>query len=419
MTESISAKKESLLIKAQYYSLLLLILFLPLSKKITPPLILIWTVCYLLSGDIKNKISSILKSTIGVLMIIFYLLHLAGMIYTSNMQTGWFDLEVKFSILLLPLLVFGMQELISKYLDKALLCFVIGNFVVLLICFSYASYRVIFEQYFRFAIYTEFSLFLHPSYAAMYALFSICVIVYFFLSKKLDISCGRISSRILKLSAWFMLLFFLSGIYFYSSRAGLIALAVIAVVTVIFVSRSLNSKRVKILLPLVCVVIIAGIFKYNSRFQELISFFQSKESISYQTKSNAEIRYIMIAETFGLIKENILIGVGTGDTKSVLMDRYKKKHFDAGVEENLNVHNQFLESQLGLGIFGGLLLLIIVSVPLVSGIRNKNFLHIAFALIIIVNFMFESMLNVQAGVVFCSLFYSMLACSKAGTENYA
>ena len=37
-------------------------------------------------------------------------------------------MEVKFSLLLLPLLVFGSRELVRKYLDRALVFFVLGNF---------------------------------------------------------------------------------------------------------------------------------------------------------------------------------------------------------------------------------------------------------------------------------------------------
>lgn len=72
-----------------------------------------------------------------------------------------------------------------------------------------------------------------------------------------------------------------------------------------------------------------------------------------------------------------------------------------------NFHNQYIQVFAELGIFGLLILLIILAANLRNGIKNKDFVHITFAILMISLFLTESFLWRQRGVVFFTIMYCL------------
>ena len=79
------------------------------------------------------------------------------------------------------------------------------------------------------------------------------------------------------------------------------------------------------------------------------------------------------------------------------VEGYQKKNF----------HNQYIQVFAELGVIGFLLLLLILGLNLKNALKNKDFLHIAFAILMISLFFTESFLWRQRGVVFFTLFYCL------------
>ena len=99
------------------------------------------------------------------------------------------------------------------------------------------------------------------------------------------------------------------------------------------------------------------------------------------------------------------------------MTEYKKENITAAYKQKLNAHNQYLQTALSIGFFGLIVLLISLFLPFVDSFKNGNFLLIIFLLIISFNFLFESMLERQSGVVFYAFFNSFLFFSKKDYEG--
>ncbi len=72
-----------------------------------------------------------------------------------------------------------------------------------------------------------------------------------------------------------------------------------------------------------------------------------------------------------------------------------------------NFHNQYVQNFAELGVFGFLILMIMLIINLRNGINNKNFLHIAFAILMISLFLTETFLWRQRGVVFFTTMYCL------------
>ena len=82
-----------------------------------------------------------------------------------------------------------------------------------------------------------------------------------------------------------------------------------------------------------------------------------------------------------------------------------------------NFHNQYIQVFAELGIFGLLILLIILFTNIRNGIKYKDFVHITFGILMISLFLTESFLWRQRGVVFFTLMYCLFN-AGIGPESF-
>ncbi|MEE1897302.1 O-antigen ligase family protein [Flavobacterium rakeshii] len=73
----------------------------------------------------------------------------------------------------------------------------------------------------------------------------------------------------------------------------------------------------------------------------------------------------------------------------------------------LNFHNQYIEIFADLGLIGFLVLMVMLGINLKNGLSNKDFVHIAFAFLMIALFLTESFLWRQRGVIFFTVLYCL------------
>ncbi len=107
-------------------------------------------------------------------------------------------------------------------------------------------------------------------------------------------------------------------------------------------------------------------------------------------------------------KEKPLFGYGIGDAKIKLIDVHKNRDIKIAFKERYNCHNQFLETATQTGVVGLIVLLLVFAIPFYQAIKKKQELLFLFLSICFINFLFESMLQRIAGVVFFAFWYSFL-----------
>ena len=76
--------------------------------------------------NVKTRFTDFLHNKVAVLMVSVYIMHLLGLIYTSDFQSAFHDLRIKLPLLIIPLVVSSMKPLNSKQFD-AVLWFFIGS----------------------------------------------------------------------------------------------------------------------------------------------------------------------------------------------------------------------------------------------------------------------------------------------------
>ena len=81
------------------------------------------------AGGIKHKLSQFIHNKAAVLLVAFYLMHVVGLLWTSDFQYALKDLRVKLPILVMPFVLSSMEPLDCKRFDFVMLVYVLSVFV--------------------------------------------------------------------------------------------------------------------------------------------------------------------------------------------------------------------------------------------------------------------------------------------------
>ena len=144
--------------------------------------------------------------------------------------------------------------------------------------------------------------------------------------------------------------------------------------------------------------------RLRSSFQFLSS---SENNIDKSTTESNAVRVLVWQQAIQLIKEKPILGYTPGDVNDKLYASYKENELTGALENKLNAHNQFLQTSLGIGVIGLLILLSLILFPIINGIKTKNVLIIFFSFLLFLNFIVESMLQTSAGTLFFTFFIGL------------
>jgi O-antigen ligase len=109
-----------------------------------------------------------------------------------------------------------------------------------------------------------------------------------------------------------------------------------------------------------------------------------------------------------LVEENIFFtGFGLDASQNKIKEKVKEHNLYPNYGK-FNFHNEYVQIFSELGIFGFLTVVMMLFTTIRKGIATKDFVHIAFAVTMIVLFLTESFLSRQRGIIFFIIFYCML-----------
>ena len=141
---------------------------------------------------------------------------------------------------------------------------------------------------------------------------------------------------------------------------------------------------------------------YNDKFNQT-DYFSGSSFRVYQTRL-----------FFEFLKEEHIFWTGFGLNASYDKLEEKGIHYNVFQGNNevegyqkKNFHNQYIQAFAELGLIGFLFVIIILGINLKNALKSKDFVHIAFAILMISLFLTESFLWRQRGVVFFTLFYCL------------
>jgi O-antigen ligase len=409
---------------------------------------------WLIGNDFKHKFTKLKQNNFALASIVLYFLYSISFFWSDNNELAVTDIILKSPLLILPLILLSQKSLSVKQLNLVFLSFALSSI--------FLNLYSLFESYLGYLdtnninkfYYSNLTRNMHTSAQSMFTCFSIVLFTYLFIKERFISNWITYSTVVIQMIFVFLL----------SSRMQILIMIVIVPVYLI----SYYYKRNKIFLGLLYTLIIFG-FSYliistpsilNSRYNKTVS---QINSIGVDN-GNSDPRKFIWSQGLEVIKNHWLVGTGVGDINDVLVSRYSKLILDNPTADDLvdstiveiqkdnkivsflkqssinsnntyenevsdyakntlerrnnqfkqarkreyNLHNQYLQTFAEIGVFGFLLLGFLLVYPFILSIKNKDYLAISFLFILGASFLTESILERQAGVAFCALFYALL-----------
>jgi O-antigen ligase len=363
-------------------------------------------------------VKPVFKKRHVLLMSSFFLVNVAGLLWTTHLDEGAHDLERKLTLLIFPLTLIPFFPTLDQRVFRKLKLVLVASIVLTAIGLLIRATNLYYIEYFDniHGVYREFHYYhgyffsnilsplVHPSYQALYS----CVALIFLFEYRRSLNFILFA---------FTYLFIAIFIFLLASKAGMLSFGLIALVHAIAFFRAASNKKTVLLffgLLLISAVIIIGTNgEIRNRFLTVENYLKTGKPAdpTESTYSRA-----MAWKAAGLIiSEHPLAGVGTGDVQEHLNQKYGVLDFPYGIERNLNCHNQYLESYTAVGLLGIVTLLILIFYPLISGrtssrntFTRPSLTLVLFIAVIVLNFAVESMLETQAGILFFAFFQTIL-----------
>jgi O-antigen ligase len=400
------ALKESVHKTVYYYLFLLLAFLLPVFERAVPLIIILIVINWLVEGRFKLKFNRMYtrKSSEILLFGLLFLIYVISLLYTDNLRQGFFELEVTLSVLVFPVIFASIDRQIfdMERVNNIFLAFSAGCLFASLMMLGNAAFKYLNSDDLNAFVYYNLASGKHSSYISMYFSLNIAIITNYLLGRWEFLSF-KISSALVILLVYFSVLVLLL-----SSKAGILALIIVFFVFIIYSFQHRQHLVPGIILSILAAAFIFSAFylflptmaRFGEAFGSLSNFRNIKPD---NTESTAERILIWdCAVKAGL--EEPLTGYGIGDVKEELGMMYQKNQVEHARRLNLNAHNQYLQTFLATGLAGMITLILSLMLPFIKALSKRNLLYAVFLLLIGLNFLFESMLCRQAGVVFYAFF---------------
>ena len=394
--------------KIQFALLIALVFTMPFSTgeiKLNSYFIILLTVntilcAIFLKGEAGRSFHPIL-----ILFAFVFVAHLTGLFKADNMHGATFELQKKLGILLFPFVLFFSPRFTAKENGKVMLSFVLSCLLTGIVCIATATFRFITTLEPEVFFYHRFSEIagIHATYLSMYCCFSIAILLYGYFEKINSFTARQ------KAAYYFSVFILALSVLFLSGRMQILVLVVGAAAYLVFSYYKKIGMVRSLLLAILAGGGILGLALLSPTIRD-----RFKEGLNYdigERWGEQQVRALIWSSAIELIKEHPLTGVGTGDVQDELQKYYlDHEYVSLTYLENTryNAHNQYLETAVGLGMPGLLILLAGFFASLVYARRNNKILYFIFVLLFMLSCMTESMLERQNGIVFYAFFNAFL-----------
>lgn len=462
---------------------------------------------WILEGNFKTKWQRLKSSKVFWILLLVFLIHVIGVIYSHNLKDALQDLQIKVPLLLLPVVFFSTKPPSLKELHFIIYSFLVGCVVNTIWCFMY-SFMLHQTDTIR-----NVSRFMSHIRFGMYLNMAICCCVYFCIKLK------DILQKITFLMLGFYFVFTLYALGLASGFFNLIVLAFIFGLIFIF-KQQLKFKLIAFVILTASAFLLLNYVKgiYNSqytlnksesskkltqnsidelsqmengnfvfmnvknnelqqqwqkhfyadsfnfapqfhninRYYVLLRYLTSKgltkDSVGVSKLNPEDLNaiknnttnylypnwgylhkriYELVNEydelkhhrnvnghsltmrlyfwkaAFEIIKNNPIIGVGTGDVQDELNYTYTKINSPLTEEWQKRPHNQFITITVAFGFVGLIIFLMSLFYPLIKLRKQLFVLYFPFFILLISSFILEDTLESQAGMAFYVTFNSL------------
>ncbi|WP_299883686.1 O-antigen ligase family protein [uncultured Lacinutrix sp.] len=346
------------------------------------------------------------------MLIALYSLNFIGLLYSEDINRGFTIITRQISFVLFPLFYASYNLRNVKLLFKT---YCIAVFIFLVVFECYTLYRFFYKsdifpldlELFLSFRYTGAELTklidMHNAYLGMYIIMSNILIVSFLKTIK-----KNLHFILLLLVIAFQSLFLMQMV----AKTAIILNVLIIIPSLIYLL--INKKKIKTLVFLTTVILGISYFTITKFNLPLNRILDRVEELSNANESERETRPVIWKSALPLIKDNIIIGLGTGDANNVLINKYKTE----GLKTSTNIHNQYLDYLLRFGVLGLILFLCVFGYALYQSIKLNNYAYFCFLILILGSCFTENILSRQWGITFFASFNYLLYLTTTKTIKW-
>ena len=323
-----------------YQYLLILLSFLSILTVFGANLIIVIIVLiWLFSGDYKSKYTEIISNKFLVASILFFCLHLLGLLWTEDLKWGLHIVHKMWYFLLLIPVLHSIVD--RKYIRHYIVSFLLA--IAITEVFSYLIWFEIIAPFKDATVRNPTPFMSHLSWNPILtiAIYIVCHEIFF-------------NKNLSKLNFYFYSFFAMTmsiNMFITGGRSGQIMyFSMIAVLILQF----FNTEKVKALL--VIIMLLPGIFftgyHTSNLFQERVdeAFNTAVHHDGWAQHSSVGLRINFTLNSLDLIKENVFIGVGTGDFPREYKRINQINTPDSPITSN--PHNMYILVLTQLGLIG-------------------------------------------------------------------
>ncbi len=414
------------------FSLLLAVMSMPFSMPVCHIALILYVIAWMTEGRWHEKATIFMDTPLLWGYVAFMFAHLIGIIYSDDPSNGWFNVEKKLFLFLLPLAIattFGLERKIVQLLLKGfILTCVIATLFCLAVAFMHyqnALHQTNFDGYslsmyrqlnpgshsiWMYLSYIELAsgIGIHPTYLALYLVFSALLLLHFYSGSFKTYSSFKKAGIVL------LFLYLEIMIALLSSRILVFSFLIVLIGSLLYVARINQVRPVYqafFVLTATCMLFFIILLNPVSRYRNFQEPFMRETYLpatnglySYSTGIRKSLWWMGLNT---IMDVNPLIGVGTGDVKESIR-KMSARLGEQNIIHSDDPHNQFVYTQIGLGAIGLTLLLICLYVPAWIAYQQNNFFYLAFSMVFSLVCITESTLESQKGIVFFSVFNSLL-----------
>jgi O-antigen ligase len=324
--------------KTYQFLIIALAFLLPLTVFGGNLVIVLICILWIISGDYKSKFNQIIKNRLMLASIIFFCIHVIGLIWTEDFSWGLHVVHKMWYFI-------GLFPILYTLVRKDYIAHYISAFLIAILLTEVVSYLIWFEviEPFKNARLDNPTPFMsHISFNPILTFAIYLVSHEIFFNKKLS-----------KLKLFFYSFFSISmsiSMFITGGRAGQV---VFFIMLAILIFQIFNKQKIKALLVLSIMTPIIFLTAYHSspifmeRFDAAIN-----DVIIYSDNNDTSVgqRITFMNNSLDVIKQNLIIGVGTGD----FPNEYKKINQinSPDLPNATNPHNMYILVLTQLGIVG-------------------------------------------------------------------
>lgn len=386
------------------------------------------TLVWIAEGGFQKKWKQFKTAKWAWPFLLYYMLLMVGMAYTTEPSTGWASVERKIPFLILPIIAATARTIDERSFRFLKQSFIYSCLAVTLVCISVAAYHYLYgstaENFDAYTLqnfdalhpgvptaWMHFSYIqlakwagLHPGYLSMYLVF--CLVILF--TENHQSNTGKIVHAIIAC-------FIVGFLALLAIRMAIIAFFCAAIYLII-IKKTLKNQLQSVASIAGASFILAFLLWLNpvARFrvieEPLTTTYQADKSVIQW--NSVSYRLLEWEGSWSVIKANWLVGVGTGGGEAAMNNFYN--HFNGStIGLGLNAHNQFLQTWMEYGLVG----LVLFSLCLWAGLYPMRFepAYACFILIFSLMCLTESVAERQKGIIFFMVFQSLfLSSTKKG-----